>query len=98
MPTWLSHAGAEWISGGLDSTVGDRAPSTSRAVDVDEWGFVITGGAFQTSMGGVFAAGDVRTGSTKQLGSAVGDGIAALLQVRRYLEVHRHEAKLAINA
>src|SRR5215471_4785601 len=97
MPTWLSHAGAEWISGGLDSTVGDRAPS-SRAVDVDEWGFVITDGAFQTSMGGVFAAGDVGTGSTKQLGSAVGDGIAALLQVRRYLELHHHKAKLAINA
>ena len=85
------------ISGGLDPTVGDRAPS-SRAVDVDEWGFVITDGAFQTSIGGVFAAGDVRTGSTKQLGSAVGDGIAALLQVRRYLEVHHHKAKLAINA
>ena len=68
------------------------------AVDVDEWGFVITDGAFQTSMGGVFAAGDVRAGSTKQLGSAVGDGIAALLQVRRYLELHHHKAKLAINA
>ena len=68
------------------------------AVDVDEWGFVMTDGAFQTSMGGIFAAGDVRTGSTKQLGSAVGDGIAALLQVRRYLEVHHHKATLAINA
>ena len=41
---------------------------------------------------GVFAAGDVRSGSTKQLGSAVGDGIAALLMTRRYLEAHHHKA------
>ena len=43
-------------------------------------------------MAGVFAAGDVRSGSTKQLGSAVGDGIAALLMSRRYLEFHHHKA------
>jgi hypothetical protein len=34
----------------------------------------------------------VRSGSTKQLGSAVGDGIAALLMTRRYLQVHHHMA------
>lgn len=68
------------------------------AVDLDEWGFVATDGAFQTSLPGVFAAGDVRAGSTKQLGSAVGDGIAALLQVRRYLEQHHHMPELAVNA
>ncbi len=68
------------------------------AVDLDEWGFVTTDGVFQTSLPGVFAAGDVRAGSTKQLGSAVGDGIAALLQVRRYLERHHHVPELAVNA
>lgn len=68
------------------------------AVNLDEWGFIRTNGAFETSMAGVFAAGDVRAGSTKQLGSAVGDGIAALLQVRRYLEQHHHKAELAVNA
>jgi len=59
-------------------------------LDLDEHGFVRTDAAFTTSMPGVFAAGDVRSGSTKQLGSAVGDGIAALIAVRRYLEAH-HE-------
>jgi thioredoxin reductase (NADPH) len=49
-------------------------------------------------MSGVFAAGDVRSGSTKQLGSAVGDGIAALLMTRRYLEVHRHVAVPLVDA
>jgi thioredoxin reductase (NADPH) len=57
-------------------------------LDLDERGFVVDTGDFNTSMPGVFVAGDVRAGSTKQLGSAVGDGIAALLAVRRYLELH----------
>jgi thioredoxin reductase (NADPH) len=46
----------------------------------------------ETSIPGVFAAGDVRAGSTKQLGSAVGDGITALLMARRRLEAHHHKA------
>lgn len=39
-----------------------------------------------TSMAGVFVAGDARAGSTKQVASAVGEGAAAALAVRRYLE------------
>jgi thioredoxin reductase (NADPH) len=55
-------------------------------LDLDERGFVIADDGYATSMPGVFAAGDVRAGSTKQVGSAAGEGIAALLQVRRWLE------------
>jgi thioredoxin reductase (NADPH) len=62
------------------------------AVERDAGGFLITSPAMETSMRGVFAAGDVRSGSTKQLGSAVGDGIAVLLMTRRYLEAHHHKA------
>ncbi len=40
----------------------------------------------RTSLAGVFAAGDARGGSTKQVASAVGEGAAAALAVRRYLE------------
>ncbi|HKW77723.1 MAG TPA: FAD-dependent oxidoreductase [Candidatus Limnocylindria bacterium] len=39
-----------------------------------------------TSMRGVFACGDARAGSTKQVASAVGEGAAAALAVRHYLE------------
>jgi thioredoxin reductase (NADPH) len=56
------------------------------SMDLDEAGFVLTDAALQTSMAGVFAAGDVRTGSTKQLGSAMGEGVAAAMMARRYLE------------
>jgi thioredoxin reductase (NADPH) len=41
---------------------------------------------FQTTMDGVFAAGDVRAGSTKQIASAVGEGAAVAIQIRYYLE------------
>lgn len=55
-------------------------------VDLDERGLVITNMGCMTSMPGVFAAGDVRSGSTKQLASAVGEGAAAAIGIRQYLE------------
>ncbi|MGC2191167.1 MAG: FAD-dependent oxidoreductase [Candidatus Dormiibacterota bacterium] len=63
-------------------------------VALDDRGFIQADAMFRTSLDGVFAAGDVREGSTKQLGSAVGDGIAALLAVRRYLQEHHHLAEI----
>src|SRR5438067_3468225 len=74
-------------------------PNTSvlgDAVEHDTAGFLVTSATMETSMPGVFAAGDVRAGSTKQLGSAVGDGIAALLMVRRRLEAHHHKAPVPV--
>jgi thioredoxin reductase (NADPH) len=67
------------------------------AVQGDAQGFLLTSPTMETSLPGVFAAGDIRSGSTKQLGSAVGDGIAALLMTRRYLEVHRHKAAVLVD-
>lgn len=55
-------------------------------VDTDARGFVTTDRTFATSVPGVFAAGDVRAGSTKQLASAVGEGAAAALQIRYHLD------------
>jgi thioredoxin reductase (NADPH) len=64
----------------------------------DAGGFLLTSATMETSVAGVFAAGDVRSGSTKQLGSAVGDGIAALLMTRRHLEAHHHKAVVQVDA
>src|SRR5215212_7373304 len=75
------------------------------AVELDERGFVLTGGALErsvldrdlwrersrepdlleTSMPGVFAAGDVRSGSIKRVASAVGEGSMAVRLVHQYL-------------
>ena len=68
------------------------------AVKRDDGGFLLTSATMETSIPGVFAAGDVRSGSTKQLGSAVGDGIAALLMTRRRLEERRDKAVALVDA
>jgi thioredoxin reductase (NADPH) len=72
---------SEWLSG---------------AVERDDQGYVLTGEdvasvdgrarrPLETSMPGVFAAGDVRRGSVKRVASAVGDGAVAVQLVHEYL-------------
>ena len=55
-------------------------------VELDRWGFVKTDEGFQTTLSGLFAAGDLRSGSTKQLASATGEGVTALLMARQFLQ------------
>jgi len=64
-------------------------------VQLDPHGFVLTGhevlplterAILETSVTGVFAAGDVRASSTKQVASAAGEGAAAALMIREYLK------------
>jgi thioredoxin reductase (NADPH) len=63
------------------------------SVNLAPGGFIKTDDVFQTNIEGVFAAGDVRHGSTKQLAAAVGEGVAALLHIRQYLQKHAHIAE-----
>jgi thioredoxin reductase (NADPH) len=67
----------------------------SPALARDQRGFLLTGtelGAgsdrfpFETSMRGVFAAGDVRSGSVQRVASAAGAGAIAIHSVHAYLE------------
>ena len=74
--------GAVFIFIGLD-------PNTQflrGVIDVDQWGSIKTSNTLETSMQGVYAAGDVRAGSTKQVASAVGEGATAALMIRQFLE------------
>jgi thioredoxin reductase (NADPH) len=60
-------------------------------VDTDSSGFIRTGTAFDgttthaTSLSGVFAVGDVRSGSVKRVASAVGEGSVVVAEIHRYL-------------
>jgi thioredoxin reductase (NADPH) len=64
---------------------------------LDSQGFIMTGIDFQTSTEGIFAAGDVRSGSTKQLVSAAGEGAAAALSIREHLRGHdAHTMEVAL--
>jgi thioredoxin reductase (NADPH) len=60
------------------------------SVKLDSYGFVVTDDHLQTNIPGVFACGDVRAGATMQIATAVGEGAAAALEIRRYLEDCSH--------
>lgn len=55
-------------------------------VELDEIGLVKTNDRLETAIPGVFAAGDVRSGATMQIASAVGEGATAALRIREYLD------------
>ena len=54
-------------------------------VDLDDGGYIKTSRTLETNVPGVFAAGDSRVGSTKQVASAAGEGTTAALMIRDYL-------------
>jgi thioredoxin reductase (NADPH) len=60
-------------------------------VDVDDKGFVKTGPSLQTSVPGVFAIGDVRAGSVKRVGGAIGEGAAVVAQIHAFLAAPRQQ-------
>jgi thioredoxin reductase (NADPH) len=82
------HPAGVFVFVGLDPNTG----FLKGTVDLDERGFIVTDDTFMTSLPGVFAAGDVRVGSTKQLASAVGEGAAVAIQIRGYLDRQLDEA------
>jgi thioredoxin reductase (NADPH) len=66
----------------------------SCGVEVDKAGFVVTGGhcstgtplnPLRTSVPGVFAVGDVRSGSIKRVGAAIGEGAQVVAALHGYL-------------
>lgn len=61
------------------------------AITLDEIGMVQTDTHQQTTMPGVFAAGDVRSGATMQIASATGEGASAALEIRHYLEARSRD-------
>lgn len=58
-------------------------------VELDEIGLVKSNENLETSMPGVFVAGDCRSGATMQIATAVGEGATAALKIREYLEGHK---------
>lgn len=54
-------------------------------IKLDDQGFIETDKDLLTSIPGVFAAGDVRSGATMQIASASGEGATAALKIREYL-------------
>jgi thioredoxin reductase (NADPH) len=78
----------EWHPDGVFIFVGLSPNSDFLVPEIerDRFGFVVTDMMLQTSVKGVFAAGDVRAGSTKQIASGAGEGATAALMIREYLK------------
>ena len=72
-------------------------------IEVDDKGFVhadpfAANGRlpFQTNLAGVFAIGDVRSGSIKRVAAAVGEGAQVVAMLHRYLEQAAEQTKAAV--
>ncbi len=76
------EASGAFVFIGLDPNSAFLAEQVQR----DAQGFIVTDQQFRTTIDGLFVAGDVRGGSTKQLASAVGEGAAAAIQIRYHLD------------
>jgi thioredoxin reductase (NADPH) len=77
-----------WHQDGVFVFIG-LSPNSSflpATIERDPWGFIKTDATLRTSLEGVYAAGDVREGSTKQAISAAGEGATAALMIRQYLK------------
>lgn len=61
-------------------------------VELDELGLIKTNQHHMTNIDGIFASGDVRSGATMQIASATGEGAAAALALREYLDDFNREA------
>jgi thioredoxin reductase (NADPH) len=62
-------------------------PNTGFAdVKKDEWGFIIANEKMETSVKGIFVAGDCRVTPLRQIATAVGDGAIAAVSTGKYLE------------
>lgn len=78
----------EWDYDGVFVFVG-LTPNNSLAKELAEingGGFVVTDSTLATRQPGLFAAGDIRAGSTKQAAAAAGEGATAALMIREYLK------------
>jgi thioredoxin reductase (NADPH) len=72
---------------GVFINVGSR-PATGYLkglVTLDGVGAIVTNGSLETSVSGIFAAGDIRSGSIRQVIGAAGDGAAAAVNAGKYI-------------
>jgi thioredoxin reductase (NADPH) len=63
-----------------------NSQSFFKIVDLDDAGYIITDETMATSAPGVFAAGDIRRNSPRQVSAAVGDGVTAAMSAFKYIQ------------
>jgi len=89
-----THAQSDLAATGIFIFIGFR-PNTGIVeahVDHDDMGYLLTDVNMQTSLRGLFAAGDVRAQLTRQVTTAAGDGTTAAIAAEKYLTARRTAA------
>ncbi len=69
----------------------------SNILELDNEGYIITDQTMATSAAGIFAAGDIRRNSARQIAAAVGDGVTAAMSTFKYIQENSKEI-LIINS
>jgi thioredoxin reductase (NADPH) len=64
------------------------------ALDLNDGGYIVTNEEMETNIPGVYAAGDVRAKSLKQITTSVADGSIAALNADKYIKEHWSETGL----
>ena len=85
----LKNESAELPVGGVVIRIG-LEPNTEylkSLLSVDSEGFLLVDEELGTSIPGIFAAGDIRHGSARQIATAVGDGVTAALSAERFINL-----------
>ncbi len=93
-----TDAGRDLAATGMFVFIGFR-PNTGIIeghVDHDEMGYLRTDANMQTSIPGLFAAGDVRAQLTRQVTTAVGDATTAVIAAEKYLKGLRDGDKVPV--
>jgi thioredoxin reductase (NADPH) len=86
---WQQSVGGVFIYVGFEPNSGFfRDP-----VEKEPLGFVITDDKMETSIPGIFCAGDVRAQYVRQITNAVGDATTAAIAATRYIEALDHHPK-----
>ena len=72
-----------WLTTVSSSSSSDVKPARGL---LDDWLLPRSPRAFETSVPGVFAVGDVRSRSMKRVASSVGEGSGSIKEIHHYLE------------
>lgn len=64
-------------------------------VELDAQGHIIVNNKMETSVPGIFAAGDIRVTSLRQVATAVGDGAMAAISVERFISESQTQQEIA---